>query len=289
MVFVNSMSDLFHEDVPVDFIARVWAIMNRAPAHTFQILTKRPERMCEWLNRAADWGGWITHNGNPPSAYDGDGIIIGSSDRWPLPNVWLGTSTENQEQADKRIPHLLRCPAAVRFVSAEPLLGAIDFRQWLPICDWCGEGEIMGNYRCSECGEFHCDGPQRTFSERIHQIIAGGESGPNARPCNVEWIRDIVRQCRAAGVACFVKQLGSRPYEPCRRCEGKGYHHGFGEHGHDPDWCTECGGSQAQFLDLRHPKGGAPSEWAEDLRVRQFPNEKAGQEDTPTGPAARQG
>lgn len=112
-VFVNSMSDLFHEDVPDEFIDKVWEIMANAPDHTFQILTKRPARMLAWTGGvdAGKWPMWLLP--------------------WPLPNVWLGVSVEDQATADERIPPLLRTAAAVRFISLEPCLGPVDLSKWL--------------------------------------------------------------------------------------------------------------------------------------------------------------
>lgn len=137
-IFVNSMSDLFHESVPFEFIDRVFAVMALCPQHTFQILTKRPERMAEYLNRPAMTSLLARAVANGPIQfwergshlyhYEFDLTPSGFSwcGQWPLPNVWLGTSVENQAAADERIPHLLRCPAAVRFLSCEPLLGEVD-------------------------------------------------------------------------------------------------------------------------------------------------------------------
>jgi protein gp37 len=191
-IFVDSMSDLFHENVPDEFIAKVWDVMHRARYHTFQILTKRPERAAAWLNRCANAEsmGWITHNGSVCPAYGGDGLIVGFDDQWPLPNVWIGTSVENQVAADERIPHLLRCPAAVRFLSCEPLLGPLDLRQWL--------GSVLPSVHCqsNDC----IDG--------VRLVIAGGESGKAARPPHPEWFRDLRDQCADANVAYFFKQHG---------------------------------------------------------------------------------
>lgn len=132
-IFVCSMSDLFHEDVPDEFIAHVLITIRQASRHTFLVLTKRPVRMLSIISRCADAGrlGWVTHNGKPSLAYGGNGIIVGTSNRWPLPNLWLGVSVENQKQADLRIPHLLQTPAAVRFVSLEPLLSSIDLSKYM--------------------------------------------------------------------------------------------------------------------------------------------------------------
>jgi protein gp37 len=183
-VFVNSMSDLFHEDVPDAFIDRVFAVMALAPQHTFQILTKRAERMREYMS------GRRTRRGDRavrPHERRAPRIAKGSYS-WPLPNVWLGVSVENQHFADERIPLLLQTPAAVRFISAEPLLGPVDLAHWLD------------------------DIP--SGSRRLDWVIVGGESGPGARPFDLAWARSIVQQCQAAGVPVFVKQLGASAATP---------------------------------------------------------------------------
>jgi protein gp37 len=170
-VFVNSMSDLFHADIPEMYIAGVFAVMARAPQHTFQVLTKRPGRMRS-LMKSDDFRHRV-------QAHD--------VDAWPLPNVWLGISAEDQKWADVRIPVLVETPAAVRFVSAEPLLGPINFRgPNFPMIDW---------------------------------IIVGGESGRGARPMSLDWARDIRDQCRKAGVAFHYKQQGSGDGGPKSRRE----------------------------------------------------------------------
>lgn len=163
MVFVNSMSDLFHEDVPDVFIGEVFAVMLRAPRHTFQILTKRPERMVAWFR---DY----------------------YANQMPSRNVWLGVSVEDQAAADKRIPLLLKTPAAIRFLSCEPLLGPVDLnkREWL--CKTWRKGLTIGTY--------------------LDWVIIGGESGPHHRPMSTAWAESILFQCQGAGVACFVKQMG---------------------------------------------------------------------------------
>lgn len=215
-VFVNSMSDLFHEALSLEDIGRVFGIMADAPRHTFQILTKRARRMREALIAIEDAVDPERHGYS-----------------WPLPNVWLGVSAEDQQRADERIPELLQAPAVVRFVSAEPLLGPIDFE-----------------------GTPGPDGVGIDYPEGLDWVIVGGESGPGARPCDVAWIRSIVRQCREAGVACFVKQLGARPVSDA------------------DDDRRHCGDmtlpSPFRML-LQSRKGGDPGEWPEDLRVREFP------------------
>jgi len=183
-----SMSDLFHEDVPHEFIKAVFSVMVACPQHSFQILTKRPERLVElsWSGFAeAVWGG---------SAHFSDAYLKRDW-AWPLSNVWLGVSVENQRYADERIPLLAQCPAAVRFVSCEPLLSAIDLRPYLP-CETIGGVE---------------------FEHWPNWVIIGGESGPSHRPMKVEWVQSIVLQCKEAGVPCFIKQdSGLRPGEQGR-------------------------------------------------------------------------
>lgn len=207
-VFVNSMSDLFHKDVPFEFVDKVFAVMALCPQHTFQVLTKRPERMAEYLNedrRADNAFGWHfsaaqrrvkTVSDDIAESRRRSGIDESNwNNAWPLFNVWIGTSVEDQAAADARIPHLLRCPAAVRFLSCEPLLGPVDLRPWLPchrgdpaLCFPSGQREA-----CCECS--------LGKPGAISWVIVGGESGAGARPCAVEWSRSIVEQCGAAGVA----------------------------------------------------------------------------------------
>ncbi len=240
--FVNSMSDLFHESVPFDFIDKVFAVMALCPQHTFQILTKRPERMAEYTTTShrqeAIELAMSLVDGYPEEDYD----VI-----WPLPNVWLGTSCEDQQRADERIPHLLRCPAAVRFVSAEPLLGPIDLGEdSATFCHWAGQvvaGECEHGMACRE----------RSYLDYLDWVIVGGESGPGARPCDLAWIRSIVGQCREAGVACFVKQLGANAIQ-------------FDDGGMTGNELHDCP------YQTQNKKGGDISEWPEDLRVREMPH-----------------
>jgi protein gp37 len=168
-IFVCSMSDLFHEDVPDTFIGRVFETMCMAEQHTFQILTKRPERMKQFMAKYTADGGPL-----PPMSRMG--------------HLWLGVSVENQYWADRRIPLLLQTPAAVRFLSLEPLLKDVDLWDWLP------------------------DRESGRETPNIHWVIVGGESGPKHRPMELDWIRAIQSQCVAAGVPVFVKQdSGPKP------------------------------------------------------------------------------
>ena len=198
-VFVNSMGDLFHEDVPVQFIMRVFAVMAQCPQHQFQILTKRPGRMQAILRGkyfpgkfwdAAMVAGDLS---SPPT-----GIV------YPLSNVWLGTSVEDQQTADERIPWLLETPATLRFVSYEPALGPVDFEAFF--CTYDHNGESNGP-RCNPDG-----------SPALGWVIVGGESGPYARPMHPDWARSLRDQCVRAGVPFFFKQWGAYvPREFVRR------------------------------------------------------------------------
>ena len=265
-VFVNSMSDLFHEDIPDEWIDRCFAVMALCPQHKFQILTKRPEQMqaycsdpqtvdrvfdlvCDLaLELYADVV-LIAPGVDPDLAPPGPQVFLG---RWPLPNVWLGTSCEDQATADERIPLLLDTLAAVRFISAEPLLGPIDLAA-MPFNDGdprhrfdalTGQALLYGT---------GVDGNpdmtvrmEKPIRQHLDWVIVGGESGRGARDFNIEWARSILNQCKAAGVACFVKQLGSNP---------------------------TLGGVELGILGagLRDKKGGDWLEWPEDIRVREFP------------------
>jgi len=231
--FVNSMSDLFHKEVPFEFIDRVFAVMALCPQHTFQVLTKRPERMAEYLETLSpsefdekmlpviDWASahaiwtttYICRDQGPSRPVHG----------WPLPNVWLGTSAEDQQTADERVPHLLKCPAAVRFLSCEPLLGPVRFYSGdVIVCKACGsflsddEEELFKPCPCG-CTHYVWDTPtdKATLEDiedpselGIHWVIVGGESGPGARPMHPDWARSLRDQCVAAGVPFFFKQWG---------------------------------------------------------------------------------
>lgn len=198
MIFVNSMSDLFHEAVPDEWIDRIFAVMAMAPQHTFQVLTKRPERMRSYLEHArARCRSWRSPFG---SGRVFDPFAPGSP--LPLPNVWLGVSAEDQATADKRVLALLLTPASVRFVSAEPLIGPIDFRaiRW---SDVAAMDALTGEVRQGSLP------PLVPWPGRfLDWIIVGGESGPGARPMLPDWARSIRDQCAAAHVPFFFKQWG---------------------------------------------------------------------------------
>jgi protein gp37 len=192
VVFVNSMSDLFHDRVPLAFLRDVFEVMERTPRHTYQILTKRSTRL----------------------------LRVAPQLPWP-PNVWMGVSVEDQARA-YRATRLLMVPAAVRFLSVEPLLGPVDLtsvqaKDILPV--------LVNVLRGSD-------------AHRINWVIAGGESGPGARPCETDWLRSLRDQCQAEGVPYFLKQVGSR---------------------------------LARELGCSDKKGGKWDAWPADLRVREMP------------------
>lgn len=207
-IFVNSLSDLFHADVPDEFVFSVFRTMARSQHHTFQILTKRPERMKTFCRRIR----YIDPGFN--------GHDFGTCSYWPnnpdefpietrsLPNVWLGVSIEDQATADERIPLLLQTPAAKRFISAEPLLRPIDLGQV------SNPGLAEGQDFIDSLRGFAwtCTGPDYVdtcgIGVGIDWVIAGGESGPGARPMHPDWARSIRDQCQAAGVPFFFKQWG---------------------------------------------------------------------------------
>lgn len=191
-IFVNSMSDLFHENVSWEWTNKIFAVMALSPRHTFQILTKRPEVMRQYIesigNGAKD-DKWFLQ-GAADGLVDNCGVL--EDHPWPLPNVWLGVSTENQEAADKRIPLLLQTPACVRFISAEPLLGPVDL------------SIIPRPF------EFHQSpyGWDKWLAKKLHWVICGGESGTGARPMHPDWARTLRDQCNASQVPFFFKQRG---------------------------------------------------------------------------------
>ena len=225
-----SLCDWLDDEVPVEWLADFLKLIHDTPDLDWLLLTKRPElfdrrlqdaiNQCERMSQLEIRLRLWAHGGEPPR------------------NVWIGVSVEDQKRADERIPELLEIPTAVRFLSVEPLLGPIDLGQ-------------AAQARPPEFG---------IYSHGWWDwVIIGGESGPGARPCNVEWIRDLVRQCKVAEVPCFVKQLGAKP-EDAQKCGD----------------CGPCIAGQRCYqqynvrMTLESKKGGYPSEWPADLRVREF-------------------
>lgn len=199
LVFVNSMSDLFHDDVGDDFIDRVFAIMALASRHTFQVLTKRPERMREYM---ISRGGLSRHVQVHAILENADSDESTPAFSWPLPNVWLGVSVEDQEYANRRIPLLLDTPAAVRWISAEPLLDSVDLTQI------ASRHRFGADYWNALTGFRGNMGGGYTDMRRLDWVVVGGESGQHHRLMLGDWARQLRDQCQAAGVAFFFKQWG---------------------------------------------------------------------------------
>jgi protein gp37 len=234
-VFVNSMSDLFHEAVPNAFIDRVFAVMALCPQHVFQVLTKRPERMRRYLScrlgQIADVVMSMRKDNRPVGPLP---HLDGGEQWWPLANVWAGASAEDQKTLGERWYHLRLTPAAVRFLSLEPLIEEVDFQPMYEYLD--SETLLLPDW-----------------------VIVGGESGPKARPCDVAWIRSVVDHCDDAGVPCFVKQLGSRPV----------FDAAVDDTSRLPK--RSKGRNRGDRIAFRSHKGNDPAEWPEDLRVREYP------------------
>lgn len=275
-VFVNSMSDLFHPEITDEHLDQIFAVMALTPHHTYQVLTKRPERMLEYLTTKSRHGRiLLSRKGNPYIP----GGLYPLAPYWPLPNLWLGVSVENQKAADERIPLLLQAPATMRFLSCEPLLEGVDLGMG-QICNCCG-GTGRHCDPCSYTGweteplilDEEFDGIE-FLASKPDWVIVGGESGHNARPCDIAWIRSIVQQCPDPEVACFVKQLGSNPvmnvYDWYEWCEQEGFER---DEAQLIDWEYSWGQPPLETL-CKIPcknKGNDPLEWPEDLRVRQLP------------------
>jgi protein gp37 len=205
-VFLNSMSDIFHKDVTIEAIAEIYAMMFLTPEHTYIVLTKRADRAKEVLTSEEFFDEYAKACNRLHDKYNQrletwlyfeEELLT----MWPLKNVWQGVSIENQEQANIRVPDLLKTPAHIRVLSCEPLIGEIDLRGYL--------GERCADCLCTTdvCGcIYNLDG--EVINTRISWIICGGESGRNARPMHPDWVRAIRDQCAKAGVAFFFKQWG---------------------------------------------------------------------------------
>lgn len=254
-VFSLSLGDWLDDAVPTEWLADMLDVIRRCPNLDWLLLTKRPEN---WRERMQLVYGAISDS-KPELAkwvydwfYSKKPILASDS---PPANVWIGTTVENQEYADKRIPELLKIPAVCRFLSVEPMLGPIEFSDVTnraDAIDQVGKKALAG----------------------IRWCIVGGESGPRARPFNLEWARSTVAQCRAAGISCFVKQLGAKPiesidnpYPPPTEQEEMN----FKRAGFCRTQLTDGRVVWQKWPTFSDKKGGDPSEWSEDLRVREFP------------------
>ncbi len=230
MIFVCAHGDLFHESVPDEWIDKVFAVMALAPQHTFQVLTKRSRRMREYLasrslpdekGNAADdirvnMTAWVA----TPSWREKHPIVAAmipmgrfcAKIAWPLPNVWLGVSVEDQARADERIPDLLATPAAVRWISAEPLLGPVDVSPYLFIYTHADDVTLEESPEhivpTLPWRDPATTPPHEISSPRLDWVVVGGESGNGARPMHPDWARSLRDQCADAGVPFFFKQWG---------------------------------------------------------------------------------
>jgi protein gp37 len=236
MVFPCSMSDLFHKSISDDYRTQIFAVMALSPRHTYQVLTKRAEEMLAFMTWLAEepadtlsdaagdlfgeeahcWvANWLNGWSRPEGIVD-DNPCNGTVPRWPLPNVWVGATICNQEEADRNVPLLLQTPAAVRFVSVEPMLGDIDLDGKLPIwrCQACGEAPaISEGWRWNGNNWQHHHGYpvghiDADYFPGIDWVICGGETGAGARPVHPGWVRGLRDQCVSAGVPFFFKSWG---------------------------------------------------------------------------------
>jgi protein gp37 len=224
--FVNSLADLFHADVPRDVIVQLWAAMALAPQHTFQILTKRHDRMRNLIADECKCGSghmdgihfrsamaWAVSKANPnrPDWAPDDAEQRVYSAEWPLRNVWLGVSVEDQKAADLRIPALLETPAAVRWLSCEPLLGPVDLHG--PVDRFGGRPHLTYWLTGQPHWVDDVGSEPRTSSlaigPKIDWVVVGGESGPGARPMHPDWARTLRDQCADSGVPYLFKQWGA--------------------------------------------------------------------------------
>jgi protein gp37 len=249
-IFVCSMTDLFADFVPDEWLDRIYAVMALTPSHTYQVLTKRPERRRKYfavIEEEKNTKRWIDAayrivEADPSPCAAG----LMEDQGWPLPNVWEGATVCNQEEANANTLTLLQTPAAVRWLSCEPLLGPMDLTE-LHCSEDDGDGQIeyqlnalngVAEVLHSDSMDIISDGPE---NPRIDWVVVGGESGHSARPFHTKWAEDIVEQCRRHGVPCFVKQLGA--------------------------YVIQDGERHIK----RNRKGADMSEWPHKIRVRQFP------------------
>jgi protein gp37 len=211
-IFVCSMGDLFHKSVPFEWVDKVMAVIALCPQHTFQVLTKRADRMKEYFrqinvgsNVIGDAWNILGYN----KKYKHEDVL---NRPWPLPNLWLGVTAENQQRADERIPLLLQTPAAKRFVSCEPMLGEIKlYPDYLPIYQHIG----------APCGIEKPDYHRTNHKCELDWVIVGGETGHNARMMQPIWVRTIRDQCKAAGVPFFFKKWGTKAEKTMRLNENQ--------------------------------------------------------------------
>lgn len=308
MVFVNSMSDAFHESLSRADIFKVLSVCVQGAiqrGHIFQILTKRAERMRKLVEEFIDMGElcgagafcWDQHRNSAEER--GEFEEFKKSHRLPW-GIWLGVSVENQDAADERLPHLVQMDGVdVKFVSAEPLIGPTNMRPWLRTVEPATLHTFTPDAKAAYGETPPAGSPvtlDRDWKNPIRWVIVGGESGAGARPMDIEWARQIVRDCAEGGTACFVKQLGDVPHEDSGLAqEFRSFQHWVDK---GKSWlssgkwaCFDARGRHCPsgremmrardegafpvralpLLRLRASKGGDPEEWSPDLRVREYP------------------
>lgn len=259
-----SLCDWLDDEVPVEWLARFLKLIHDTPHLDWLLLTKRPELWRECIEAVKTFA---LRKHYPPRSH-ADASAAATAVHWlagnPPTNVWLGVSVEDQQRADERIQNLLKIPAKVRFLSVEPMLGPLDLTE----VDSGRTESMRGHERRVKDNALRDRTAWGEPHRGLNWVIVGGESGPKARPCNFDWIRSVVRQCADTDVPCFVKQAGSKPYEEdivhSEEC--------WNEHCALSGGPEDCGGSiERRYFKFTHPKGGDPSEWPEDCRVRQIP------------------
>jgi protein gp37 len=263
------MGDLFHEDITNEQIAAVFGVMAATPQHTYLLLTKRPKRMVEWF-------AWLEEARHEVSATPRDfcelmsqgplnRVVETGDDTWPLPNVWVGVSAEDQETLEERWEQLRQVPAVVRWLSYEPAIGSMRLSH-----------EMLTG--------LDDEYPEEGVGTKLDWVVVGGESGHGARSCNVNWIRLVVEQCQKAGVPVHVKQLGARPYETKPTPSGCGFdpwdmlsrnprdeaaHKGWFK-----GWTlvkTATGSQFVRYPKISDRKGAVMDDWPQELRIRDWP------------------
>lgn len=285
-VFVGDMTDIFGPWVKDELLFTLFAAFALRPEVTWQVLTKRADRLRDFMERSGPWvlDACLGLEPKLPAATLArfNAARLAGHETWPASNVWLGVSAEDQPRAADRIPQLLQTPAAVRFVSAEPLIGPIDLEQ-VPLP---APGALFYGLRgvAQPLAERDTEPDDWKYwtrrCARLDWLIVGGESGTTARPCHIAWVVFLLAQCQSAGVPCFVKQLGSDARGICD----------WEHHVEQPPQLTDVHGTLSSVsglpgtlchaiddawwpcrLKTRSRKGSDPSEWPDGLRVREFP------------------
>lgn len=249
-IFVGDMFDLFHAAIPNELINQVFNVALRCPQHTFQFLTKRVQRLHDYLTHDAHDGGFC---------WDADACPVPFKSPESCTWFWFGASIEDQKRADERTPLLLQTPAAVRFLSVEPMLEPVNVSRYMWPAHWHWDAKYKTPQDALAAGAYAERKPQALMASgvpMVNWVICGGESGAGARPFDQKWAEVLLAQCRDSKVPFFMKQMGTKPHN------GRTY---VQPPDHEPGEWVE------PWLNLSDRKGGDPSEWPEALRVREFP------------------